>query len=113
MLGVLEMTITNKYANLIGYSDTKPFEIVSVSKSGKQITIREMNAERDPSWKPKFHAGGFSAHCSNQASQKWVITSDEDAITVKAHLRKDGRFHSAYGKHKIEDEPRCFYDFNF
>lgn len=105
--------MTNQYANQIGYSDVRPFEIISVSKSGKQITIREMNAELDPSWKPQFHAGGFSAHCSNQADQKWIITSDENANTIKAYLRKDGRFHSAYGKHKIEDQPRRFYDYNF
>ena len=33
-----------KYANLIKYSDVEPFEIIATSKSGKQITIREMDA---------------------------------------------------------------------
>ena len=105
--------MTNQYANQIGYSDVRPFEIIAVSKSGKQITIREMNAEKDPNWKPEFHVGGFSAHCSNQSSQKWIITSDEDAKPMKAHLRKDGYFHSRYGRQLVEDQPRRFYDYNF
>ena len=102
-----------KYANLIKYSDVEPLEIIATSKSGKQITVRWMDAERDPTWKPEFHAGGFSAHCSNQSEQRWVITSNEDQPTFKAHLRKDGRYHSIYGKHAIEEQPRCFHDYNF
>ncbi len=101
------------YANQIGYSDVSPFEILSVSKSGKQITIRAMQSELDPNWKPEFHAGGFVANCSNQAGQKWVITSDESGTVIKAHKRADGYFHSAWGKHKIEAQPRRFYDYNF
>lgn len=101
------------YANLYGYSDVHPYEIIAISKSGKQITLRSMNAEKDPTWKPEFHAGGFLANCSNQNEQRWIITSDEEGHIIKAHLRKDGRFHSAYGKHKIEAAPRKFYDYNF
>jgi len=102
-----------KYANLIGYSDVQPFEVVATSKTGKQITIREMVATIDPDFKPEFHAGGFSAHCSNQHEQRWTYQSNEGAPEIKAHLRKDGRYYSAYGKHAIQDAPRCFYDYNF
>jgi len=105
--------MTNQFANQIGYSDITPFEVIATSKSGKQITIRQMQAERDPNWKPEFHAGGFFAHCANQSEQKWIITSDEDATPIKAHKRADGYFYSAWGKHKIEAQPRRFYDFNF
>lgn len=101
------------YANQIGYSDIMPFEILSMSKSGKQITIRAMHAELDLNWKPEFHAGGFVANCSNQSEQEWVITSDEDGAVIKAHKRADGYFYSAWGKHKISDRPRRFYDYNF
>jgi hypothetical protein len=105
--------MTNQFANQIGYSDITPFEIIATSKSGKQITIRAMRAERDTNWTPEFHAGGFVGNCSNQSEQKWVITSDDDAMTIKAHKRADGYFYSAWGKHKIEAQPRRFYDFNF
>jgi hypothetical protein len=101
------------YANLIGYSDVEPFEVLSLSKSGKQITIRAMRVERDPSWKPEFHAGGFVANCSNQSSQRWNISADESSEAIKAHKRADGYFWSAFGKHRIEAQPRKFYDYNF
>ena len=101
------------YANLYGCSDVKPYEVVSVSKSGKQITLRSMKFERDQTWQPEFHAGGFVAHCSNQSEQRWLIESDADGYIIKAHKRADGYFHSAYGKHRIERNPRAFYDYNF
>lgn len=106
-------TLPHAYANMIGYSDVAPFEVLSISKTGKQITIRAMEATIDPAFKPEFHAGGFVANCSNQSDQKWNIRSDEGAVVLKAHKRADGYFHSAWGKHRIEAAPRRFYDYNF
>lgn len=100
-----------QYANLIGYSDVAPFEIIARTKC--MITVRAMKAVRDPDWKPVFHPGGFVAHCSNQSDQRWIITSDLDAHVMKAHLRKDGHYHSAYGRHVLSDKPSSFYDYNF
>ena len=101
------------YANLICYSDVFPFEVLAVSKSGKQITVRAMRAERDPSWKPEIIPGGFLGHCVNQADQRWIITPNEGGEPMKAHKRADGYFWSAFGKHRIEAQPRAFYDYNF
>jgi hypothetical protein len=101
------------YANLYGYSDVRPYEVVSISKSGKQITIRSMKFERDQTWQPEFDMGGFVAHCVNQIEQRWLIESDPDGYTMKAHKRADGYFHSPYGKHRIDAKPRAFYDYNF
>ena len=101
------------YANLYGYSDVHPYEVLAISKSGKQITIRAMKAERDPAWQPDFDIGGFSAHCSNQSDQRWMIESDSDGHTMKAHKRADGDFWGAYGRHRIDAKPRRFYDYHF
>ena len=101
------------YANMIGYSDILPFEVLSISKSGKQITIREMEAALDPSFQLAYEAGGFMGRAVNQGDQKWIIRSDEHGVVLKAHKRADGYFHSAWGKHRIEAAPRRFYDFNF
>ena len=103
----------NQYANQIGYSDVHPFEVLAVSKSGKQITIRQMHCDLDPDWQPEILPGGFAGHCVNQHEQRWVITSDETARPIKAHKRSDGYYYSAWGKHRIEAQPRRFYDFNF
>ena len=99
------------YANMIGYSDIRPYEIIARTKT--TITVRAMDAAKDPDWKPVFHPGGFVAHCSNQSDQKWIITSDPDAYVMKAYLRKDGHYHSSWGRHVLSDEPICFYDYNF
>jgi len=103
----------NQYANQICYSDVLPFEILAVSKGGNRITIRAMMYELDPNWQPEIIPGGFAGHCVNQSEQRWVITSDETARPIKANKRKDGYFYSVWGKHRIEDQPRRFYDYNF
>lgn len=101
------------FANVHGYSDTTPYEIIAVSPSGKQLTLRAMKCEKAASWNPEFHVGGFVANCSNQNDQKWGITADENGHVIKANKRKDGRFWTAYGKASIEPQPRRFYDYNF
>jgi len=100
------------YANRIGYSDIEPFEVVR-EVSEKIIEVRRMNAELDPNWKPEMHAGGFAAHCSNQHSQRWNITSNEAEPVIRLHKRKDGCFYYCGSKFRREAAPRKFYDYNF
>ena len=101
-----------KYANLVGYSDITPFEVVRVI-SAKTIEIREMDAVKDPSFVPEFDIGGFVAHCKNQNEQKWIYSSKEDRPTLRARLQKNGKWKSMFGTHSISAEPVKFYDFNF
>lgn len=100
-----------KYANHIGYSDVTPYEVIKHTE--KTITVREMDATIDPDWKPSFVTGGFAGHCVNQNEQKWIITSNPNRIPIKAYLRKDGYYHSKYGKHSLSNTPVSFYDYNF
>ena len=101
------------YANQIGYSDVNPFEVVRVV-SDKTIEIRAMNAERDESFKLDFVPGGFSAHCVNQADQKWFITSDEEAPVIRIRLSKNKGWCDKHGqRYMLADAPRKFYDYNF
>lgn len=100
-----------QYANHLGYSDIDPYEIVS--RTAKTITIREMDAEMDPTWRPTYIPGGFSAICINQHDQRWIIKSNPDRPTIKAYLRKDGRYWSALGPHGLSEFPMKYYDFNF
>lgn len=102
-----------KFANRHGYSDVDPFEIVKVV-SDKTIEVRAMDAERDPSWKPEFLAGGFAGHCTNQFSQKWFITPNESNPVYRLRLRKDGYFHHPQlGKFRLSYKAVKFYDYNF
>lgn len=101
-----------KYANLHGYSDIYPYEVVRVI-SDKTIEIRAMNAHPDPNWKPNMIPGGFAAHCTNQRDQTWIIESNPSIETIRIRKRKDGKWHSAFGKHVLSEEPKYFYDYNF
>jgi len=101
-----------RYANHHGYTDVNPYEIVRWV-SDKTIEIRAMKADPDPEWKPEFHVGGFSAHCSNQRDQRWIIESDPSEPVIRARKRIDGYFHSAHGRHMVNDRAVKFYDYNF
>lgn len=100
------------FANMHGHSDVHPYEVVRVINP-KMIEVRKMAAHRDPAFKPEFVPGGFSAHCTNQDKQTWIITQDKTNPLVKVRLRKNGQWWSRYGRHVLADEPRKFYDFNF
>jgi hypothetical protein len=100
------------YANLYMWSDVHPYEIVRVV-SAKCMEVRSMTAELAADWKPSIAVGGFSGHCTNQNEQEWTFASDPDAPVIRIRLRKDGRWHSKYGRHKVEATPERFHDYNF
>jgi hypothetical protein len=101
-----------KYANMLGYTDVEPFEVVKII-SDKTIEIRAMDSEALP-WKRDFHPGGFFGHTSNQSEQKWNITSNENNPVFRIRLSKNKGWKNAGGsRFQLADEPRKFYDFNF
>ena len=98
------------YANRIGFSDVTPFEVIE--RTGKTLTVREMNAEIDPTWKPEFVQGGFCAHCINNSSQRWIITSDITRSERKIRLHKDGKWKDNVGNNYWwEKMPQCKHSF--
>lgn len=101
-----------EYANHYGYSDVNPYEVVR-RVSDKTIEIREMDAERDESVKLEFHAGGFSAHCSNQHEQKWFIKSNPENPVIRIRWSKKGWKDKHGRKFDLRDHPTKFYDYNF
>lgn len=101
------------YANHLGWSDVNPFEIVR-RVSDKTIEVREMDAERDPEWKPDFVPGGFSAVCTNQRDQQWRIQSNPANPVIRIRLRKSGQWKDAHGRRfALSEQPVKFYDYNF
>ena len=102
-----------RYLNFRGYRDVIPFEVVRVI-SDKTLEIREMQAERDPTWVMDSVAGGFCRHVENNDSQRWIITSNLEAPVLRARRCKDGRY-SVNGNacYMPSDKPVCFYDYNY
>jgi hypothetical protein len=101
-----------KYANHHGYSDVTPYEVVK-HVSNQTIEIREMDAEKDPSWVPNWHVGGFAGHCSNQHEQKWIIKSNAENPVVRIRLGKQGWKDKHGRKFGLSEQPVRFYDYNF
>ena len=102
-----------KFATLIGFSDSHAYEILATTATtATTVTVRELKAEKDPTWKGEFHVGGFAAHCSNQNSQRWFLQSDLLGRVLKGHLRKDGIFHTELGPLALGRAER-FYDYNY
>ena len=101
-----------KYANRYGWSDVTPFEVIKTI-SAKTLEVREMRAERDPTWKPEFVPGGFVGTVVNQDSQRWTITSDETCPTIRIRLGKKGWKDARGNLYAMNDKPHKFYDYNF
>ena len=103
-----------KYANYCGYSDVRPFEVIR-EVSEKCMEIRAMDSERNPEWKPEFHAGGFAGNCANQDEQEWIISSNEEREVVRIRYSKAKRqWQDKHGRRfRIQDRPVRFHDYNF
>jgi hypothetical protein len=93
------------------YSDRHAGTIVKVTKS--TITIRQDKAIRDPSFKPEWVPGGFSAICLNQNDQKWNYEPDEHGTIRTLHWsRKHCRFGTSENPVAIKGRHE-YYDYNF
>lgn len=98
-------------ATICHYSDRTACTIVAVSKSGKTISLQPDHAELD-NWKPEMIPGGFSAHCSNNHSQRYRYQPNPTAEVIKARIRKDGSYRTSGGQRVIQGRHH-FYDYNF
>lgn len=105
-------TAAPKYLNKHGWSDVHPFEVISMSPSGKTAKVREMNATLDPEWKPEWVSGGFAGHVTNNGTQRWLYSSNPDGHIVTVRLCKRG-WQSNQGRHVPSDHPVKFHDYNF
>lgn len=108
--------IDKKFANLIGYSDVDPYEVIE-ERTANCYVIRSMDAVETEQSKhdrlESFIPGGFCGHFDNDV-QDWDITSNENGFIIKIRRHKDGCWYDAHGaRYNIENAPRKVYDFNF
>ena len=105
--------IKTPFANMLGWSDIEPFEVVRVI-SDKTIEVREMDAERDESVKMQYVAGGFSAICTNDHEQKWNIKSNPANPVIRIRLSVNKGWQDKHGRRfDLSDKPVKYYDHNF
>lgn len=100
------------YANMRGWSDVEPFEVIERRTENKLI-VRAMSATLDPDWKPEFVVGGFAGHCTNQSSQRWIITPNEGGHEFAIRKNNKGKWMHRAMRFELSDKPVKFYDYNF
>ena len=93
------------------WSDVSPCTVIKRTKS--TITVRYDKAERDPNWKPEWIVGGFSAHCTNNEDQEWIISEDPDGRVETFRWRKTRNCFMNTAEEKLFPEWMKFYDYNF
>ena len=87
-----------------------------IKKTAKTITVQRDKATLDPSFKPKFVTGGFSAHCTNNNDQSYTYERDESGNVYKLYWHeKTGRWQngSGSGAFVLTVGRHEFYDYNF
>lgn len=97
------------HAHICHWSDVSPVTVIK--RTAKTITVRYDKAELDPNWKPEFVVGGFSAHCTNNDDQQWIITEDLNGRTETFRLRQVGWRNKS--DEKLYPEWMKKYDYNF
>lgn len=78
------------HANVRLWTDVEPCTIIK--RTAKTITVRYDKAVKDPAWTPEWITGGFSAICTNDGEQKWIISEDPDGQIGVFRRRKNGWF---------------------
>lgn len=93
------------------WSDVSPCTVIK--RTATTITVRVDKAELDPTWKPEFVIGGFSAHCTNNNEQRWNIEEDPngEVETFRWHKR-DNCFMNHSGEKLLPGWVK-YYDYNF
>lgn len=100
-----------EHAHICHYSDVSPCTVIKRTKT--TITVRYDKATRDPDWKPEWIVGGFSAHCTNNDEQRWIIEEDPNGKTDIFRWHKNANcFKNTCGE-KLFPEWAKHYDYNF
>lgn len=86
-----------------------------IRRTAKTLYVQRDKATLDPSFKPEYIPGGFSAHCTNDGEQKWIIERDPNgAVTRFNWSEKKGRWQSGSdGSIRLKLGRHEHYDYNF
>ena len=96
------------YVNHHMFTDAHPVGVI-VGTYGKTGIIVQPVSCTELNWQPEFHAGGFSAHCSNNYDQRWAFTVDTSRKPIKMRLTRS----MAECGDRVNTRPVRFHDNNF
>lgn len=96
-------------ASLKLYTDIEPCTIIK--RTAQTITVRMDKATLAPNWKPEWITGGFSAICTNDHDQQWIIEEDPKGSTETFRWTKDGKW--VHNGCTVSPGWYKYYDYNF
>ena len=110
-----------KYINYTTYTDTDPYEVLEMNKTGKTAKVRALLTERKNADEDEQSIGGFACHISHgKNGQLWEYTSNPECKTHVMTLRKNGTWqfkgHASSNqgcRGHLSDAPHKYYDYNF
>ena len=105
--------VIRSYANLQGYTDVHPFEVVNeISKI--TVEIRALDTKQTV-FPKQFHAGGFVGHFSDNRNQEYEYTSNKENTVRRIRWSKaKGYWYDKYGNRFLMSvKPYKFHDYNF
>lgn len=99
------------HAHVCHYSDVSPVTIVK--KTATTLTVRFDKADQDPSWKPEWIPGGFSAICTNNDEQRWIIEENPNGRTEIFRWHKRSNHYENTAGESLIPGWKKHYDYNF
>ena len=97
------MGFIGKYINRYVGTDIRPVGVIVGVRGKKTLIVERVRAVKNKTpMNIHFGAGGFSVGCGN-----WVFETDKNDV-FEMRLSKE-----MLKTHKIEDDPKYFYDYNF
>lgn len=102
-----------KYANMHGYSDVEPYEVIRVV-SQQTVIVRAMETKQTK-FPSKVVPGGFAGHTvDNREGQDYEYTSNSANPEIRIRWSKANRRWQRGGQRFLmSDAPYKFYDYNF
>ena len=87
-----------------------------IKLTAKFVLVKRDKYKLQKDWKPDIIPGGFAGHCTNNYSQRYDFTRDENGSIDKYGIRKDGRWYACgqrYGATRLTEGWAAFYDYNY
>lgn len=84
-----------------------------IKKTPFSLTVRRDKATLDPSFKPEWIPGGFSAICTNQGDQSYTYEPDPDGQVMTFRWSNKYGTYGQPGDLQLIKGRREFYDYNF
>lgn len=93
------------------WTDRKAYTVIRMTPH--TLTLQRDKVTHANGYKPEYIPGGFGAHCTNNAEQKWEYSADPEGEIVRAYWHPSQRCFMVNKTLKVVPGRHEFYDYNF